>query len=80
MLLYHGTNDIIGIIDLSKCKLRTDFGKGFYFSDKIGTAQNWAKDRTSARGKGTPTIIQYNVDMELLNQLNEQKYYQKHIN
>ena len=70
MLLYHGTNDIIGIIDLSKCKLRTDFGKGFYFSDKIGTAQNWAKDRTTARGKGIPTILQYEIDMKLLNQLN----------
>ena len=70
MILYHGTNDVIGHINLEKCKLRTDFGKGFYLSDKIGTAQQWAIDKTANRGKGFPTIIQYSIDRDALNQLN----------
>jgi hypothetical protein len=44
LFLYHGTYLVIETINLSKCKNRTDFGKGFYLTDKIGTAQIWALD------------------------------------
>ena len=46
MTYYHGTNAIIGMIDLSRSRLRTDFGKGFYFASKADTAQGWATRRT----------------------------------
>ena len=38
MTFYHGTNMLIGEIDLSKSRNRVDFGKGFYLTDKLGTA------------------------------------------
>ena len=69
MLVYHGTNAIIGTINLNRCKLRTDFGKGFYFTGKIGTAQEWAINRADARGGGIPTILRYYVDFEGLKRL-----------
>ena len=61
MVLYHGTNDIIDKINLNKSRNRTDFGKGFYFTDKIGTAQDWAVSRAELRG-GMPTIHSYEVN------------------
>jgi hypothetical protein len=61
MAYIHGTNDIIGIIDLSKCRDRTDFGKGFYLADKIGTAMSWASRRAIVSG-GVPTMLQYHID------------------
>ena len=61
MVFYHGTNDIIGTINLSKSRNRTDFGKGVYLTDKIGTAQDWAMSRTELRG-GTPTVLSYEVN------------------
>jgi len=60
MTLYHGTNQIIGKIDLSKGRARTDFGLGFYLSGKIGTAQDWAISKTLLLG-GMPTVIQYEL-------------------
>jgi len=64
VFLYHGSNAVIGNIDLSKSRDRTDFGKGFYLSDKIGTAQRWAIRKTELSG-GIPTIIQYEIDKGL---------------
>ena len=61
MILYHGTNQLISNIDLSMGRTRTDFGLGFYLSDKIGTAQSWAISKTMLLG-GFPTIIQYEIN------------------
>ena len=61
MVMYHGSNMEIGFIDLSKCRLRTDFGMGFYLADKIETAQNWAVRRSVLVG-GVPTILRYMID------------------
>ena len=61
MVLYHGTNQIIGSIDLSRGRVRTDFGLGFYLSGKIGTAQDWAISKTLLLG-GIPTVIQYELN------------------
>ena len=60
MILYHGTNAVIGTIDLNKCRNRTDFGRGFYLTDKIGTAQIWAIRKSGLLG-GTATVFQYEV-------------------
>ena len=64
MTLYHGTNEIITKIDFSKSSLRTDFGKGFYMGSKLGEARNWAIGK--AGFSGTPTIMRYTVDNNVL--------------
>ena len=60
MIMYHGTDQIISAIDLSKSRLRTDFGRGFYLSDKLGNARAWAIDKSSVLG--TPTVMRYEID------------------
>ena len=64
MAYYHGTNALIGFIDLSKSRLRTDFGKGFYFANATDTAQGWATRRTMVSG-GIPTILRYEFNNDL---------------
>ena len=44
MICYHGTDQIIDVIDFNESRLRTDFGKGFYLSDKLMSARDWAID------------------------------------
>ena len=55
---------VIGEINLKKCRLRTDFGRGFYLTDSIETAQNWAARRVSATG-GVATIIRYEISNDV---------------
>jgi len=40
--LYHGSNQAIGQIKLSLCKPYKDFGKGFYLTESIELAKEWA--------------------------------------
>ena len=67
MKFYHGTNMIIDFISLEKSRNRVDFGKGFYLTDKIGTAQLWAIRKAELEGEGIPTIICYETDLGLYN-------------
>jgi len=60
MILYHGTDQIIETIDFSRSRLRTDFGRGFYMSDKLGIARDWAIDKSSL--SGVPTVMRYEVN------------------
>jgi len=64
MFYYHGTNKIIGSVDLSVSRNRTDFGKGFYFANRVDTAQRWATRRSLVSG-GIPTILRYEFDTGL---------------
>ena len=64
MILYHGTTEIITTIDLQKCRLRTDFGRGFYVSSKLGAARVWAIGK--AGFSGIPTVMRYEIDNALL--------------
>ena len=57
MILYHGTTQIIGEIDLTKGRLRTDFGKGFYLGNNLEVAEKWAISR--AAFSGTPIVMRY---------------------
>ena len=61
MNLYHGTTSKIGNIDLTKCRSRTDFGRGFYMTDKLGTARDWAIGKPSIDVR-TPTVIRYSIN------------------
>ena len=65
MILYHGTNMMIGKIDLSRSRKRVDFGKGFYLTDKLGTAYDWAIRKVELEGEGVATVFCYEIDPEL---------------
>ena len=67
MNFYHGTNMIIEYISLEKSRNRVDFGKGFYLTDKIGTAKLWAIRKAELEGEGIPTVICYEADNSLYN-------------
>jgi len=63
MNFYHGTDQKIIAVDLTKSRLRTDFGRGFYLSDKLGNARDWAIDKSGL--SGIPTVMRYDIDKTL---------------
>jgi len=65
MIIFHGTNELFSTIDLDKCRLRTDFGKGFYMSSDIETARVWASGK--AGFAGIPTVMKYEINDDILN-------------
>ena len=71
MRFYHGSNMIISTIDLAKSRNRVDFGKGFYLTDKIGTAQKWAIRKVELEGEGISTILCYEIDNNLYDLLGQ---------
>ena len=64
MKMYHGTYMIIDTIDLMKSRNRVDFGKGFYLTDKVGTARSWAIRKVELEGEGIPTILCYEINID----------------
>jgi len=62
MIMYHGTNLVIGMIDFEKSRLRLDYGKGFYLADKQGTAHIWARNKVIQLNRGIPTVLAYTID------------------
>jgi len=61
MLLYHGSNQEITTIDLSRCKPFKDFGRGFYLTTIESQAELMAK-RTTRIFSGAPVITVYAFD------------------
>jgi hypothetical protein len=61
MILYHGTNENIETIDLTKGLRHKDFGKGFYVTSGKATAIRMAKKKARLFG-GTATLIIYEMD------------------
>ena len=61
MILYHGTNENIETIDLTKGLRHKDFGKGFYVTPDKATAIRMAKKKARLFG-GTATLITYEMD------------------
>ena len=61
MILYHGTNENIVTIDLTKGLRHKDFGKGFYVTPDKATAIRMAKKKARLFG-GTATLITYEMD------------------
>ena len=41
MILYHGSNMFIDVVDLKKSKRAKDFGQGFYLSKESEQAKRW---------------------------------------
>ena len=69
MILYHGTNKAFDTIDLTKSKPNKDFGQGFYLSREYSQAMEMAKTKFEQLKTGFPTVLTYEVDEELMNQL-----------
>lgn len=52
MILYHGTNEDISEIDLSKSRLGKDFGVGFYLTSDRNVARRQAERKFIQQGSG----------------------------
>lgn len=63
MKLYHGSNQPILCIDLSRGKLYKDFGQGFYTTHLYEQAAFWSK-RIADRFGGTPTVTEFEFDVD----------------
>lgn len=75
MILYHGSNIKINLIDLSKSKPGKDFGKGFYLSDTEQQALEFAQYKAEQFG-GEPIVTKFSFD-ELI--LKNPKFKTKHF-
>lgn len=65
MILYHGSNIDIEIIDLAKSKPNKDFGKGFYLSENESQAQEMAVFKSMQLG-GTPVVSKFEFDRNIM--------------
>lgn len=65
MILYHGSNINIEIIDLAKSKPNKDFGKGFYLSENETQAQEMAVFKSMQLG-GTPVVSKFEFDRNIM--------------
>lgn len=63
MRLYHGSNQYVDEIDLSKSRPYKDFGQGFYLSDDENQAAELAKVKTDISG-GEPCVSSFEFDKE----------------
>lgn len=65
MILYHGSNIVIGQIDLTKSKPNKDFGQGFYLSDNEKQAQEMAEFKAMQLG-GDPIVSRFEFDNTIM--------------
>ncbi len=63
--LYHGSNQPIEKIDLTKGKPYKDFGQGFYLTDILQQAKDMAYKRVRIVG-GSPTVTTFMLDEKKL--------------
>jgi len=61
MILYHGSNIAIDVIDLGKSKPNKDFGKAFYLSEQNQQAEEMAAF-TVERFGGKPVVTAFEFD------------------
>lgn len=63
MRLYHGSNQPIERIDLTRGRKYKDFGQGFYTTHLPQRAKEWSRTITNRYG-GTPTVTEYEFDLD----------------
>ncbi len=63
MKLYHGSNCLIDVIDLSFAKKYKDFGPGFYTTHLPEQALFWSR-RIAERFGGLPTVTEFEFDLD----------------
>lgn len=61
MLLYHGSNTDIKVIDLAMCRPYKDFGRGFYLTVMKDQAEKMAKRVARIYG-GSPVLNVFEID------------------
>ena len=61
MRVYHGSDTLVAVIDLQKCKPNRDFGRGFYVT-KLRTQAEDMAIRVTKRSKQTPIVTEYEFD------------------
>jgi hypothetical protein len=61
MRVYHGSDTLVSVIDLQKCKPNRDFGRGFYVTKIRSQAENMAR-RVTRYSKKPPVITEYEFD------------------
>lgn len=61
MILYHGSNQIIEQIDLSKGRKGKDFGQGFYLSDSFEQAKLMAENTVARMECGSLALPNLNL-------------------
>ena len=61
MRVYHGSDTLIAVIDLQKCKPNRDFGRGFYVTKLRSQAESMAV-RITKRSKQIPVVTEYEFD------------------
>lgn len=66
MILYHGSNQIIEQIELSKGRKGKDFGQGFYLSDSFEQAKLMAENTVARMECGESCITKFEFDDNLL--------------
>lgn len=66
MKLLHGTNEIIHRPDISKCKSKNDFGKGFYLTPSWNRAWEMGRRRVEFYG-GSITVNAFNYEAKSAN-------------
>ena len=59
MRLYHGSNQLISHIDLSKSKDYKDFGRGFYLTRDYNRAVTMAQRTTVIEATGSPEVAPF---------------------
>lgn len=87
LFCYHGTikrdgEAIQQSIDLSKARYRTDFGKGFYVTNNLKQAENWAigraKDEVLEDGslppEAKPVVVYFQIDLKKLQVLKNKQF------
>lgn len=70
--LYHGSNVVFNVVDLSKSRDRRDFGKGFYMTTIRAQAEQWAStiyERYGGNGR-----FLYEFDLDLSDDLNYKNF------
>ncbi|MCL1933327.1 MAG: DUF3990 domain-containing protein [Candidatus Azobacteroides sp.] len=61
MRVFHGSNTLVSLIDLQRCKPSRDFGRGFYVTKLRSQAEEMAK-RVTKFSKLTPIVTEYEFD------------------
>lgn len=65
MILYHGSNMAIDVIDLSRSRPGKDFGKGFYLSADRMQAVEMAESKAAFLG-GEPIVTEFEFDSDIM--------------
>jgi hypothetical protein len=61
MKVYHGSDTLVSVIDLQKCKPNRDFGRGFYVTKLRSQADDMAV-RVTQHSKKSPVVTEYEFE------------------